>query len=269
VPHIILNGADWFASVGTQGSKGTKVFSLVGKVKNTGLVEVPMGITLRQIIFDIGGGIANDRRFKAVQTGGPSGGCIPAHLLDTPVDFDELVRLGSMMGSGGMIVMDEDTCMVNVAKYFLTFLRDESCGKCTACREGVAQMLHILERICAGQGEEGDIETLEQLCDLVGDGSLCGLGSTAPNPVLSTLRYFRDEYVAHVRDKRCPARECRGLFRYEIDGALCRGCGLCAKGCPVEAISGEKKKPHVIDRQKCSLCGACFDVCPFSAVTKV
>jgi len=269
VPPIIRNGAEWFGRIGTQESKGTKVFSLVGKVKNTGLVEVPMGMTLREIIYDIGGGIPDDKAFKAVQTGGPSGGCIPADYLDTPVDFDELTRLGSMMGSGGMIVMDEDTCMVNVARYFLHFLMDESCGKCTACREGIAQMHHILERITTGKGEEGDLETLEELGDVIRDSALCALGSTAMNPVLSTLRYFRDEYEAHVKEKRCPAHECRGLFHYEINAELCKGCHLCAKECPADAITGDKKKPHEIDRQKCTLCGACYDVCPFSAVMKV
>ena len=269
VPHIIRNGAEWFSRVGTDKSKGTKVFSLVGKVTNTGLVEVPMGMTLREIIFDIGGGIPGDKAFKAVQTGGPSGGCIPAEHLDSPVDFDELTKLGSMMGSGGMIVMDEDTCMVNVARYFLNFLRDESCGKCTACREGIAQMLHILEKITAGKGEEGDIERLEELGDIIADTALCALGSTAMNPVMSTLRYFRNEYEAHVKEKRCPARECRGMFIYKINAELCKGCGVCAKKCPVDAISGEKKKPHLIDREKCTLCGTCFDVCPFNAVEKV
>jgi len=269
VPQIILNGADWFASLGTERSKGTKVFSLVGKVKNTGLVEVPMGMTLRQIIYDIGGGIRDDRAFKAVQTGGPSGGCIPAEFLDEPVDFDRLTALGSMMGSGGMIVMDEDNCMANVARYFLRFLKEESCGKCTPCREGVAQMLHILDRICTGKGQEGDIEMLEGLGTLLEDTALCALGSTAANPVLSTVRYFRDEYETHIREKRCPAKECPGLFRYEIDVEKCTGCRLCAKKCPVDAITGERKEPHKIDQEKCTACGTCFDVCPFSSVIKV
>jgi NADH-quinone oxidoreductase subunit F len=269
VPPIILKGADWFASLGTEKSKGTKVFSLVGKVKNTGLVEVPMGMTLRQIIYDIGGGIRDDRAFKAVQTGGPSGGCIPAEGLDEPVDFDRLTELGSMMGSGGMIVMDEDTCMVKVAKYFLQFLRDESCGKCTPCREGISQMLHILEKISKGQGGPDDLEHLETLGNLLEDTALCALGKTAAYPVLSTIRYFRAEYEAHIKDKRCPAKECPGLFVYEIDPKACTGCRLCSKKCPVEAISGERKKPHVIDREKCTNCGTCFDVCPFSAVVKV
>ncbi len=269
VPAIINRGADWFASIGTEGSKGTKVFSLVGKVRNTGLVEVPMGMTLRKIVFEIGGGIKGGRAFKAVQTGGPSGGCIPAKYLDTPVDFDELTKLGSMMGSGGMIVMDEDTCMVNVAKYFLNFLRDESCGKCTACREGVAQMVHILERICAGKGEKGDVERLEALCRLIGDASLCGLGKSAPNPVMSTIRYFREEYDAHIVERKCPAKVCKGLFKYAIDPKLCKACGICKKNCPVQCIFGEKKKPHEIDRTKCTLCGTCYDKCPFGAVLKV
>jgi len=269
VPQIILKGADWFASLGTEKSKGTKVFSLVGKVKNTGLVEVPMGMTLRQIIYDIGGGIRDDKAFKAVQTGGPSGGCIPARYLDEPVDFDRLTELGSMMGSGGMIVMDEDTCMVNFAKYFVGFLKDESCGKCTPCREGIAQMLHILNAITKGEGKDGDIERLEQLGTLMEDTALCALGRTAANPVLSTIRYFRAEYEEHIREKRCPAKECPGLFKYEINRDVCTGCGLCAKKCPVEAITGERKKPHAIDQQKCTNCGTCFDACPFSAVVKV
>jgi len=269
VPHVILQGADWFASIGTEKSKGTKVFSLVGRVKNTGLVEVPMGMTLRQIIYDIGGGIPDDKAFKAVQTGGPSGGCIPAEYLDEPVDFDRLTELGSMMGSGGMIVMDEDTCMVHVAKYFLGFLKNESCGKCTPCREGIAQMLDILERISRGDGREGDIERLEALGELLEDTALCALGKTAAYPVLSTVRRFREEYESHVRDKHCPAKVCPALFRYEIDAEACTGCRLCAKKCPVDAISGERKKPHVIDQGKCTKCGTCFDVCPFSSVVKV
>ena len=222
VPAIINNGSDWFASIGTEKSKGTKVFSLVGKVVNTGLVEVPMGMTLRDIIEKIGGGVKDGKAFKAVQTGGPSGGCIPASLMDTRVDFDELTKLGSMMGSGGMIVMDEETCMVNVAKYFLTFLKSESCGKCTPCREGISQMLHILDRITRGEGETGDIERLEEIAELLEEASLCALGSTAANPVLSTLKYFRDEYESHIFDKRCPAKECRGLFSYEIVAEACK-----------------------------------------------
>ena len=269
VPSIILKGGEWFSSVGTGGSSGTKVFSLVGNVVNTGLVEVPMGITLRRIVEEIGGGGKDGRSFKAVQTGGPSGGCIPPEHLDTPVDFDELTRLGSMMGSGGMIVLDDHTCMVNLAKYYLGFLRDEACGKCTPCREGVAQMLHILENITSGKGEEGDIERLEALGSLVRDGSLCALGGTAPNPVISTLTYFREEYEDHIRNGHCPAGECKGMYIFEIDADVCTGCGLCRKKCPVEAISGERKKPHRIDQEICTRCGVCFETCPFNAVVKV
>ena len=269
VPVIISRGAKWFASIGTEGSKGTKVFSLVGKVQNTGLVEVPMGMTLREIVFDIGGGISEDKAFKAVQTGGPSGGCIPEEFLDTPVDFDRLWELGSMMGSGGLIVMDEDTCMVNVARYFLDFLAKESCGKCTVCREGVAQMLHVLNRICAGEGREGEVELLLELCDLLEDAALCGLGNTACNPVRSTIRYFREEYDEHIRERRCRARECRGLFRYEIVEEECKGCGACAKECAQGAISGERGKPHVIEQSKCVQCGLCFGACRFDSIAKV
>jgi NADH:ubiquinone oxidoreductase subunit F (NADH-binding) len=269
VPHIINKGSDWYASIGTEGSKGTKVFSLVGNVVNTGLVEIPMGMTLRQIINDIGGGIKNGKAFKAVQTGGPSGGCIPEKYLDTPVDFDELTKLGSMMGSGGMIVMDEDTCMVNVARYFLEFLKKESCGKCTPCREGVAQMLYILERITKGTGKPDDLDTLKKLAVLLEGASLCALGKTAAYPVLSTIRYFKAEYKEHILDKRCQAKVCKGLFTYEIDAKLCRGCRICKKNCPSDAIAGEKKVPHVIDQEKCTQCGACFEKCPFNSVIKV
>ena len=269
IPRIIAQGAAWFASLGTAGSKGTKVFSLVGKVNNTGLVEVPMGMTLREIIFDIGGGIQNDRCFKAVQTGGPSGGCIPAQHLDCPVDFDELTKLGSMMGSGGMIVMDEDTCMVEVARYFTRFLTEESCGKCVPCREGLAQMLAILTRITQGQGRLRDLDDLEFLCGLLQSAALCGLGTSACNPVLTTLAYFRDEYLAHIERKKCPAGVCASLFHYEIDPGLCKGCQLCFKECAVEAIAGQRKQAHLIDQQKCTRCGACFSVCRFEAIRKV
>jgi NADH:ubiquinone oxidoreductase subunit F (NADH-binding)/Pyruvate/2-oxoacid:ferredoxin oxidoreductase delta subunit len=269
IPPIIMNGANWFASMGTEGSRGTKIFALVGKVKNTGLVEVPMGMTLRQIIFDIGGGIRNGKKFKAVQTGGPSGGCIPAAYLDTPVDFDELTKLGSMMGSGGMIVMDEDDCMVHVAKYFMNFLKEESCGKCTPCREGISQMLFILDRITHGAGTIDDLARLDNLAELLSGTALCALGKTAANPVLSTIRYFRDEYETHILQRRCPAKVCPGLFFYEIDSKTCTGCGICLKNCPVKAISGERKKPHVIAREKCTMCGVCLEKCPFAAVKKV
>jgi NADH:ubiquinone oxidoreductase subunit F (NADH-binding)/(2Fe-2S) ferredoxin/NAD-dependent dihydropyrimidine dehydrogenase PreA subunit len=269
VPAIINGGGKSFASIGTENSKGTKVFSLVGKVVNSGLVEVPMGMTLRQIINEVGGGIRDGKRFKAVQTGGPSGGCIPEEHLDARVDFDELTKLGSMMGSGGMIVMDEDTCMVNVAKYFTNFLKEESCGKCTPCREGLAQMLYVLDRITDGEGQAGDVERLEELAELLEGTALCALGKTAANPTMSTIRYFRDEYDAHIKEKRCPAKECRGLFRYEIDSEACTACGICMKNCPVDAITGEKKVPHVIDQEKCTLCGTCWEKCPFAAVLKV
>ncbi len=271
VPLIINNGSEWFRSLGTEGSKGTKIFSLVGKVKYTGLVEVPMGVSVRQIVYDIGGGIRNDRKFKAVQTGGPSGGCIPEKFLDLPVDFDELSQVGSMMGSGGMIVMDEDTCMVDVAKYFTNFLADESCGKCVPCREGLRQMKRILTDITEGRGEPADLETLEELGAFMKDASLCALGQTAANPVLSTLNYFRDEYEAHVRDKKCPARVCRELIVFHIDPRKCSGCGTCRKQCPTNAISGDKKIVHIVDQEKCIKCGTCFQVCParFSAVTRL
>lgn len=269
VPTIINRGAHWFASIGTERSKGTKVFSLVGKVANTGLVEVPMGMTLRQIINEIGGGVKEGKAFKAVQTGGPSGGCIPAKHLDARVDFDELTKLGSMMGSGGMIVMDEDTCMVNIARYFLNFLKDESCGKCTPCREGISQMLYILDRITHGEGEDNDLKKLNELADLLSDTALCALGKTAANPVLSTVRYFQEEYEEHIRERRCRAKVCRGLFNYQIDPETCTGCGICLKNCPVKAITGERRKPHVIDQEKCTKCGTCLEKCPFTAVMKV
>ena len=266
VPLIIKNGADWFASIGTEKSKGTKIFSLVGKIVNTGLVEVPMGISLREIIYDIGGGIRGGKKFKAVQTGGPSGGCIPEQFLDLPVDYERLTEVGSMMGSGGMIVMDEDNCMVDVARYFLDFLKSESCGKCVPCREGIKQMLAILTDITRGKGEPGDIELLEELATAVAENSLCALGGTAPNPVLTTIKYFRDEYEAHIRDKKCPAGVCRELITYVIDAETCTGCGRCKKACPQEAISGEKKKPHVIDLSKCIKCGVCYENCKFDAI---
>jgi NADH:ubiquinone oxidoreductase subunit F (NADH-binding)/(2Fe-2S) ferredoxin/Pyruvate/2-oxoacid:ferredoxin oxidoreductase delta subunit len=269
VPMIIERGADWFASIGTEHSKGTKVFSLVGKINNTGLVEVPMGISLREIIYDIGGGIRHNKRFKAVQTGGPSGGCIPDQLIDLPVDFESLTDAGSMMGSGGMVVMDEDDCMVDVARYFVEFLKDESCGKCTPCREGIRNMLTILQRICTGEGREGDIELLEEVSVVVRDGSLCGLGKTAANPVISTIRYFRPEYEAHIRDRKCPAGVCKELVTYTIDAAKCTGCQLCARGCPIErCISGAAKQAHTIDTALCIKCGACFDVCRYDAVLR-
>ena len=271
VPLIIDRGADWFTSIGTEKSKGTKIFSLVGKVNNTGLVEVPMGMTLRQVVYDIGGGVPKDRKFKAVQTGGPSGGVIPEELLDLPVDFDELAKAGSMMGSGGMIVLDEDTCMVDTARYYLAFLAEESCGKCVPCREGMGQMLKVLDRVCAGDGREGDIELLEEISEVVQGWSLCALGGSAPNPVLSTIVNFRDEYEAHILEKRCPAGVCKALISYYIDPQKCQACMLCLKNCAVGAISGGKKLVHVVDQHKCTKCGTCLDVCPsrFDAVMKV
>jgi len=266
IPVIMAKRASWFNGIGTSRSKGTKVFSLVGKVCNIGLVEVPMGISLKEIVYEIGGGIPNGRKFKAVQTGGPSGGCIPKDLLDLPVDFDQLKKAGSIMGSGGMIVMDDQTCMVDVAKYFLSFLEDESCGKCVPCRVGIRRMREILEDITSGRGEEGDVEYLHQMAEAVKDGSLCGLGKTAPNPVLTTLLYFRDEYQAHINEKRCPAGVCKPLITYSIDPEKCTGCGACLRTCPQEAVSGRKKKPHQILHSKCIKCGACFEVCRFDAV---
>jgi len=271
VPLIINRGSKAFAAIGTEGSKGTKIFSLVGKINNTGLVEVPMGISLREVIFEIGGGIPNGKKFKAVQTGGPSGGCIPEELLDLKVGFDELTKAGSMMGSGGMIIMDEDTCMVDVARYFVDFLTDESCGKCVPCREGLRQMHKILTRITEGKGRSDDIATLENLAETAVEASLCALGSTAANPFLSTFRYFKDEYKAHIEEKRCPALSCKELISYYIDPAKCKGCLLCVKKCPEEAIDGGKKKIHIIDQEKCTNCGTCLDVCPskFDAVIKI
>ena len=271
VPLIVNRGADWFSEIGTDTSKGTKIFSLVGRITNTGLVEVPMGMTLRDIVYKIGGGIPGGRKFKAVQTGGPSGGCIPEELLDLQVGFDELTAAGSMMGSGGMIVMDEDTCMVDVARYFIEFLTDESCGKCVPCREGLRQMHRILKRITAGKGREGDIELLEELSEVAVEASLCALGKSAPNPFLSTLRYFRDEYTAHIRDRRCPALSCKNLIHYYIDPEKCKACMICLKKCPANAIEGGKKQVHVIDQDKCIKCGVCLEVCPsrFQAVAKL
>jgi len=271
VPLVISKGADWYTSIGTEGSKGTKIFSLVGKVNNTGLVEVPMGTTLREIIYDIGGGILNGKKFKAVQTGGPSGGCIPEQFLDKPVDFDELSKVGAMMGSGGMIVMDEDNCMVDVARYFVNFLTDESCGKCVPCREGLRHFHKILERIVSGEGRDGDIELLEDLSDVLKDASLCALGQTAPNPVLTTIQYFRDEYEAHIKERRCPAKVCKDLISFYIEPDKCQACMICLRNCPVGAISGDKGLIHVIDQGKCTKCGTCLDLCPtrFDAVTKL
>jgi NADH-quinone oxidoreductase subunit F len=266
IPVIINKGAGWFSRIGSKGSRGTKVFSLVGKVRNTGLIEVPMGMTLREIIFDIGGGIIGSGKFKAVQTGGPSGGCIPESLLDLGVDFDSLNEVGSMMGSGGMIVMDENTCMVEVARYYLKFLSEESCGKCIPCREGIKRMLEILEDMCTGKGREEDIELLLEISETVKEASLCGLGKTAPNPVITTIKYFRDEYLAHIKDRRCPAGICRELTVYYIDRDVCRGCGLCRKGCPTEAISGEIGSRFSIDTSKCIKCGNCKEICRLNAV---
>ncbi|MEE0944926.1 MAG: NADH-quinone oxidoreductase subunit NuoF [Clostridia bacterium] len=268
IPQIINNGADWFTTIGTEKSKGTKVFALGGKINNTGLVEVPMGTTLREIVEEIGGGIPNGKKFKAAQTGGPSGGCIPAHLMDTPIDYDSLMAIGSMMGSGGLIVMDEDNCMVDIAKFFLEFTVDESCGKCTPCRIGTRRLLELLTKITDGKGTMEDIDKLEELCYSIKESSLCGLGQTAPNPVLSTLKYFREEYEAHVRDKVCPAGVCKALAKYTIDPEKCKGCSLCARQCPVNAITGEVRSPFVIDQDKCIKCGACMSSCKFGAIYK-
>ncbi|AUS97824.1 NADH-quinone oxidoreductase subunit F [Clostridium thermosuccinogenes] len=268
IPQIILKGPEWFSSIGTEKSKGTKVFAVGGKINHTGLVEVEMGTTLREVIYDIGGGIPNGKKFKAAQMGGPSGGCIPAEHLDTPIDYDSLIQLGAMMGSGGLIVMDEDSCMVDIAKFFLEFTVDESCGKCPPCRIGTKRMLEILERITSGKGEEGDIEKLELLAKNIKAAALCGLGQTAPNPVLSTLRYFRDEYIAHVKDKKCPAGVCKALMSYTVFEDKCRSCGICAKQCPVGAISGQKGVPYKINKDKCIKCGVCEQKCPFKAIAK-
>ncbi len=268
IPQIILRGADWFAGMGTEKSKGTKVFALGGKINNTGLVEIPMGTTLKEVIYDIGGGIPGGKEFKAVQTGGPSGGCLPASMLDLNIDYDNLVANGSMMGSGGMIVMDEDNCMVDVARFFLDFTVDESCGKCPPCRIGTKRMLEMLENIVAGKGKEGDVDKLEALAAQIKEGALCALGKTAPNPVLSTIKHFRDEYDAHINEKRCPAGNCKELLSFEILPDKCIGCGLCKSVCPVDAISGEKKQPHVIDKDVCIKCGACIDACKFDAIVK-
>ncbi len=268
VPQIILKGADWFASMGTEKSKGTKVFALGGKINNTGLVEIPMGTTLRTIVEEIGGGIPGGKKFKAAQTGGPSGGCIPASLIDTPIDYDNLIAIGSMMGSGGLIVMDEDTCMVDIAKFFLEFTVDESCGKCTPCRVGTKRLLELLTKITDGKGTMEDLDKITELAEFIKANSLCGLGQTAPNPVLSTLRYFRDEYVEHIKNKRCPAGVCKALLNYKIDPVKCKGCTLCARACPAGAITGTVRQPHVIDTAKCVKCGACMEKCKFGAISK-
>jgi NADP-reducing hydrogenase subunit HndC len=268
IPQIILRGAEWFSSMGTEKSKGTKVFALGGKITNTGLVEIPMGTTLREIIEEIGGGIPNGKKFKAAQTGGPSGGCIPASHFDIPIDYDNLISIGSMMGSGGLIVMDEDTCMVDIAKFFLEFTVDESCGKCTPCRIGTRRMFEILEKITSGNGEMEDLDRLEELGQHIKATSLCGLGQTAPNPVLSTLHFFRDEYIAHVKDKKCPAGVCKDLLQYSILPDKCTGCTACSRVCPTGAISGKVKEAHVIDTEKCIKCGACVSKCRFSAIIR-
>ncbi len=268
IAQIILNGAEWFSSMGTETSKGTKVFALGGKITNTGLVEIPMGTTLREVVEEIGGGVPNGKKFKAAQTGGPSGGCIPASLIDTPIDYDNLIKIGSMMGSGGLIVMDEDSCMVDIAKFFLEFTVDESCGKCAPCRIGTVRLLEILNKITDGNGEMEDLDKLEELANYIKSASLCGLGQTAPNPVISTLRYFRDEYIAHIVDKTCPAGVCKKLLNFEIIADKCKGCTLCARQCPAGAITGKVKEAHVIDKEKCVKCGACIEKCKFGAIIK-
>jgi NADH:ubiquinone oxidoreductase subunit F (NADH-binding)/Pyruvate/2-oxoacid:ferredoxin oxidoreductase delta subunit len=269
IPLIIASGKDAYASIGTGGSKGTKIFALAGKVRNTGLVEVPMGATLRDIVFKIGGGVPEGRQFKAAQMGGPSGGCVPAQFLDLAIDYDSVKQIGAIMGSGGLIIMDDRTCMVDIARFFIEFTQNESCGKCAPCRIGTRHMQEILRRICAGKGHEGDLANLERLAQEVKAGSLCGLGQTAPNPVLTTIRYFRDEYEAHIRDKSCPACVCPGLFQYTVLEDECTGCGACRKNCPAGAVSGARKEPHKIDPAKCIYCGACYEVCPVSAIDKV
>ena len=268
IPQIILNGAEWFSSMGTEKAKGTKVFALGGKINNTGLVEIPMGTTLREVIEEIGGGIPNGKKFKAAQTGGPSGGCIPANHYDIPIDYDNLISIGSMMGSGGLIVMDEDNCMVDIAKFFLEFTVDESCGKCTPCRVGTKRLYEILERITEGKGTMEDLDKLENLCAYIKENALCGLGQSAPNPVLSTLRFFKDEYIAHIVDKKCPAGVCKALLSYEIDASLCKGCTLCSRSCPNNAISGKVKEAHIINPDKCIKCGVCMEKCRFGAISK-
>jgi len=266
VPQIILNGAEWFSSMGYEKSKGTKTFSMAGDVKNTGLIEVPFGITLREIIYDVGGGIKDDKKFKAVQTGGPMGGCIPESMLDLHMDYESLASAGSILGSGGLVVMDEDTCMVDIARFFMEFTQDESCGKCTPCRVGTRRILEILTRICEGKGKPEDIDTLRYLCDQINENSLCGLGKGAPNPVKSTLEHFLDEYEAHIYEKRCPAKVCKALIRFEIIDGVCTGCTLCARNCPVNAISGERRQTHVIDPDICIKCGICEQLCPYDAI---
>lgn len=268
IPSIISNGQEKFSSLGTESSKGTKVFSLVGKVKNTGLIEVPMGLSLREIIFDIGGGVSSGKPFKAIQTGGPSGGCLPENMIDLPVDYEQLSTAGTIMGSGGMIVMDEETCMVDVARYFLDFLKEESCGKCTPCREGIGHMLSLINNICEGRGKQEDLKTLADTAQAVKDFSLCGLGQTAPNPVLTTIRYFKNEYISHIRDRKCPAGVCKNLITFKINPDNCNGCMACLKACPAGAISGEKKKPHTINQSVCTKCSACYEVCKFEAVQR-